>query len=186
MRPLVLVLTLAIARLATAQQPIAPAAEQADDAEAPRAVTLPPPRPLAVPSGDLQPRTGPLLLPPPQPGWRYRVTDSPPTTHRRWDLITAGLVTFSVAWCANLQAGVATQEWRLDVPMLGPLLEIQRIGNDSPLAGFVNLMLVSDAVVQIGGFAMIIAGARSHETKLGRQRIELVPLGAGAAVRGSF
>jgi hypothetical protein len=180
MRPLVLMLTLAVGSLAAAQEPIAPAVEQADDAEVPPASppATPPPPPAPVVAA-------PVLLQPP-PGWRYQLLDAPPTTEKRWGLFIAGIVTFTVLWAANLQAGIPTGEWRLDIPLFGPLFELSRIGDGGGFAGFFDLLLVSDAALQIGGLAMMIAGATTSRTKPGRQRIELVPLGAGVALRGAF
>ncbi len=47
-------------------------------------------------------------------------------------------------------------------------------------------LLIIDSVAQIGGFVMMVTGATTSTKKPGVQRLELVPLGAGAAVRGSF
>jgi hypothetical protein len=106
-------------------------------------------------------------------------------------MFTAGIVTLSVAYVANLQAGIPTGEWFLDVPLIGPLMEIVRlnsvVGSDAGgILGWVDFMLVSDAIVQIGGLGLTIAGAKSYRDKPGLQRLELVPCGAGAAIRGSF
>src|SRR4051812_32076795 len=112
MRPLAMMLVMTVTRLALAQEPIAP--QQADDPEGPRTVHLaapPPPEPML----EAPPRAGTMWLPPPQ-GWRYHVTDGPPVHEKRWGLFTAGIVTLSVAWCANLQAGIPTGQWALDVP----------------------------------------------------------------------
>ena len=192
MRLLAFVLALVVPALAAAQQPLAPAVEQADDAEVPPA-TPPPPAPPAPPAPTVAPLTlsprATMLLPPPQ-GWSYRVTEAPPTRERRWGLFTAGIVTLSVAWVANLQAGIPTGEWFLDVPLIGPLMEIARLsgggGGGDSIVGWLDFMLVTDALVQMGGLALTIAGAHSYRDKPGLQRLELVPCGAGAAIRGSF
>jgi hypothetical protein len=188
MRPLVMMLVMTLTGLAAAQEPIPPAAavDQADDDEVPNAVQLkPPPPPKPMLETPRRAGTGILLLPP-APGYGYRVVDAPPVPEKRWGLFTAGVVMLSVAWCANLQAGIPTGEWRLDVPLLGPLLEIERLGGGDPFVGFVDLMLVTDAAVQLGGLAMMIAGGTTYKNRPAAQRIELVPLGAGAAIRGSF
>ena len=180
MRPLLLAVTLLAASLATAQEPLAPAVEQADDAEAPPAIPPPTPEAPATRRPALQ------LLAPPPPGWSYRVVDGPPARVRRWGLFTAGMVTFSVAWAANLQAGISTGQIFVDVPLIGPLLELTNMSGGDPIVGWIDFMLVSDALVQMGGLAMVIASAKRYENKPGGQRIELVPYGAGAAIRGSF
>lgn len=197
MRPIAFVLALvvpvvALPRLAAAQEPLAPAVEQADDAEVPPTTPpAPPPPPRDPPAAHpltLAPE-GAMLLPPPQ-GWSYRLSEAPPTRERRWGLFTAGIVTLSVAWVANLQAGIPTGEWFLDVPLIGPLMEIARLngggGGGDAIVGWLDFMLVTDALVQIGGLAMVIAGGHSYRDKPGVQRLELVPCGAGAAIRGSF
>ncbi|HEX9101741.1 MAG TPA: hypothetical protein VF997_06035 [Polyangia bacterium] len=184
MRPLAFVLALCTTTVAAAQEPIAPAVAQADDAEVPPTTppTTPPPAPVVAP----QPPRVPLLLSPPQ-GWRYQVVDGPPTRTRHDGLIIAGAVMFSVGWVANLQAGIPTGQWLLDVPLFGPLMELANIPTDSqPFSGWIDFLLVSDALVQIGGFAMLVAGGSTWAKKPGVQRLELVPCGAGAAIRGSF
>jgi hypothetical protein len=186
MRSLVWLVAVMTTGLAAAQEPIAPAVEQADDPEVPPTVkALPPPPPPApmLPSTPV-PLGKAVLLPPPA-GWRYRLTEAPPTRTKQWGLFSAGLVMLSAAWVSTLQAGIPTGEWRLDVPLFGPLLEMARIGGDG-FAGFFDFLLVTDAAIQIGGFAMMLAGASTYKHKPGAQRIELVPLGAGAAVRGTF
>ncbi|MCA1665244.1 MAG: hypothetical protein LC659_13445, partial [Myxococcales bacterium] len=119
-----LISAIATTRLAAAQQPLAPTVEQADDAELPPTTAPPPPaapRPVAPTPLTLSPRAT-MLLPAPQ-GWAYRVTELPPTRERSWGMFTAGIVTLSVAYVANLQAGIPTGEWFLDVPLIGPLME---------------------------------------------------------------
>ncbi len=80
----------------------------------------------------------------------------------------------------------------LDIPFVGPLLEISQLRFDysdsssDAVTGWLAFLLAVDAVGQIGGFAMLIAGATTTTKKRGPQRIELVPAGAGAAIRGSF
>ena len=192
-----LVSAVAMPRLAAAQQPLAPAVEQADDGEVPPTTAPPPapppPRAPAVAATPLplppSPQT-PMLLPAPQ-GWAYRISQTPPTHERRWGMFTAGIITLSVAYVANLQAGIPTGEWFLDVPLIGPLMEIVRLnglggGGGDGIIGWLDFMLVSDAIVQIGGLGLTIAGARTWRDKPGLQRLELVPCGAGAAIRGSF
>jgi hypothetical protein len=132
-----------------------------------------------------------VLLPPPG-GWQYRLVDGPPVEKRRWGLFGGGIATFGAVWLANLQAGIPTGQVFLDVPLIGPLLEISslRFGEDSDgnavINGWLAFLLVTDAAAQIGGFAMMIAGATTTSKKPGVQRVELVPLGAGAAIRGTF
>lgn len=196
MRPIAFVLALAVPALAAAQQPFAVAAvEQADDAEVPpttaRPPAPPPPAPAVAPTPlALSPRTT-MLLPPPA-GWVYRVTTLPPTREKRWGLFTAGMVTLSVAYAATVQAGVPTGEWYLDVPFIGPLMEIGRLASvntgsgDGGVIGWFDFLLVTDAVAQMGGLALAIAGPRTTRERPGLQRLELVPCGAGAAIRGSF
>jgi hypothetical protein len=184
MRPLAMMLVMTMTSVGLAQEPIAP--QQADDPEVPRTVQLPAPPP-PEPMLEAPPRAGTMWLPAPQ-GWRYHVTDGPPVQEKRWGLFTAGIVTFTVAWCANLQAGIPTGQWALDVPLFGPLIELANIGGagSGPVGGWLTFMLVTDAAVQIGGFALMLAGATTYKQKPGVQRIELVPFGAGAAIRGSF
>ncbi|MGZ3438550.1 MAG: hypothetical protein ACXVDD_03505 [Polyangia bacterium] len=186
MRPLAMMLVMTMTGVALAQEPIAPAAEQADDAEVPKSVTLPAPQPpqpmLAAP-----PNAGKgLLLLPPAQGWGYRLVDGPPVVEKRWGLFTSGVIMLSVGWGASLTAGIPTGAWALDVPLIGPVILAAQIGSGGDsLVGFIDLMLVTDAAVQIGGLALMIAGGTTYKKKP-QQRIELVPLGAGAAIRGSF
>ena len=193
MRPLALLVALVISTVAAAQEPLAPAApgagvEQADDAEVPPALPpAPPPMPPPAPPPPIvaSPRT-PLLLTPPA-GWRYQVVDGAPVKVRSNGLIAGGAVMLSVGWVANLQAGIPTGQWMLDIPLFGPLMEIANMGGiDNPFAGWIDFLLVTDSLVQIGGLAMLIAGSTTWKQKPGVQRIELVPCGAGAAIRGSF
>ncbi|HEX6835836.1 MAG TPA: hypothetical protein VF334_04650 [Polyangia bacterium] len=164
MRPLVLTLALLTTSLAAAEE-LAPA----------------PTAPPAV----LAPRA-PMLLTPPD-GWRYQIVDGAPIKERYNGLIAGGAVMLSVGWVANLQAGIPTGQWMLDIPLFGPLMEIANIGGGSdPFLGWVDFLLVTDSLVQIGGLAMLIAGGTTYKNKPGVQRIELVPCGAGAAIRGSF
>ena len=198
MRPLVLILALLVPGLARAQQPLAPAVEQADDEEPPPLQgpppTLPPPAAAApVATTPIAQSAHTTLLLPPPPGWSYRVSELPPTRERRWGMFTAGLVTLTVAYTATLQAGVPTGEWFLDVPFIGPLMETARLtssssgsSGDAAVIGWLDFLLVADAAAQIGGLALAIAGPRMTREKRGAQRIELVPCGAGAAIRGSF
>lgn len=161
MRPLAMMLVmLTVTSLAAAQEPIAPAA------------------PPNVGKGA-------LLLPQAPGGWGYRVSDGPSIVEKRWGLFSAGIIMLSVGWCANLSAGIPTGEWRLDVPLLGPLLEIERLGSGDGIVAFIDLTLVTDAAVQIAGLAMMIAGGTTTHKRT-QQRIQLVPLGAGAAIRGQF
>lgn len=189
MRPLALLLALLTTSLAAAQEPIAPAVEQADDSEVPPPAPpprapAPPPAPTAAPVM-VAPRT-PMLLTPPA-GWRYDIVDGPPARVPNNGLIIAGAVMLSVGWVANLQAGIPTGQWMLDIPLFGPLMEIANIGGGGdPFVGWVDFMLVTDSLVQLGGLAMLIAGGTTWKNKPGVQRIELVPCGAGAAIRGSF
>lgn len=192
MRPLALVLALFTTSLAAAQEPIAPAVEQADDSEVPPAT--PPPAPAPVPAPTPAPTAAPVVLAPrtpmlltPPAGWRYQIVDGEPTKARHNGLIAAGAVMLSVGWVANLQAGVPTGQWMLDIPLFGPLMEIANIGGGGdPFFGWVDFLLVTDSLVQLGGLAMLIAGGITWKNKPGVQRIELVPCGAGAAIRGSF
>lgn len=194
MRPLALLVALVISTVAAAQEPLPPAApaagvEQADDAEVPPAIPPAPPPPMPPPAPPAPvvaaPRT-PLLLTPPD-GWRYQVVDGAPIKVRSNGLIAGGAVMLSVGWVANLQAGIPTGQWMLDIPLFGPLMEIANMGGiDNPFAGWIDFLLVTDSLVQIGGLAMLIAGSTTWKQKPGVQRIELVPCGAGAAIRGSF
>jgi hypothetical protein len=161
MRPLALVLTILVSGLAQAEQPA----------------------PLI-----LAPATAPA-------GYQFHIVDRPPRLERRWGLFTAGIVTFSGVWLANLQAGIPTQQVYLDIPLVGPLLEISVFTNrnygpyDSgphPVDDWMIFLLVTDAAVQMGGFAMMVAGAATKRSRPGGQSIQLVPLGAGAAIRGAF
>ena len=132
------------------------------------------------------PRAGATMLIAPA-GWRYQLAEAPPSApQKRWGLFTAGIVMLSVSWCANLQAGIPTGEWRLDVPLIGPLLEIERLTSGDPMVAWIDFMLVTDAVVQLGGLALMIAGGTTYKHKPAQQRIQLVPLASGAAIRRTF
>jgi hypothetical protein len=184
MRPLVIVLVMLTATAAVwAQEPIAP---QADDDEVPKAVHLKPPA-APQPMLETPPNAGKgfLLLPPAPAGYGYRISDGPPIMEKRWGLFSAGVILLSVGWCANLTAGIPTGEWRLDVPLIGPLLEIERLGSGDGIIAFLDLTLITDAAVQVAGLAMMIAGGTTTHGKR-MQKLELVPLGAGIALRGAF
>ena len=161
-------LALFVTSLAAAQEPLAPAVE---------------PAPLPAPTV-MTPRN-PMVLTPPQ-GWHYQIVDGPPTQVRNNGLIAGGAVMLSVAYAANLQAGIPTGQWMLDIPLFGPLMEIVNIPGGDALVGWVDFMLVTDSLVQLGGLAMLIAGGTTWKNRPGLQRLELVPTGAGAAIRGSF
>jgi len=172
---------------------VAGGVEQADDAEVPPApVAQPaPPQPAppqpAPPPPVIVPPPSQTALPPAPPGWRYQLTAAPLEHPRRWDLFTAGIVTFSGAWTATLMAGIPTFEVYLDIPLVGPLLEAARFGSaGDPLVGLFDWLLVSDALAQLGGVAMLIAGPATRKNKPAAPRLELVPLGAGVALRGAF
>jgi hypothetical protein len=170
---------------------VAGGVDQADDAEIPPApVAQPAPQPPAPPSTVPTvsvPPPSPTVLPPAPPGWRYQLTGAPLEHPRRWDLFTAGIVTFSGAWTATLMAGIPTFEVYLDIPLVGPLLEMSRFGSaGDPLVGLFDWLLISDALAQIGGVAMLIAGPATRKSKPAAPRLELVPLGAGVALRGAF
>jgi hypothetical protein len=189
MRIYAFALVIVVSTSAAAQEPLVPAVEQADDAEVPHPERLlPPPSPPREPA---RTHAADVLLPP-APGWQYRLVDGPPVEKRRWGLFTAGIVTFGGVWLANVQAGIPTGDPFLYVPLVGPLMEISRLrfdneyGEGNTANGWLAFLLVTDAAAQIGGFAMMIAGASTTSKKPGAQRIELVPLGAGAAVRGTF
>jgi hypothetical protein len=151
-------------------------------------------RPLALVltlllSGLAQAQT--LTAVPPPAGYEFHVVEGPPRQERRWGLFTAGVVTFGASYLANLQAGIPTGQVYLDVPLIGPLLEISLFTNrnsygSSAFDGWMIFLLVSDAAVQMGGLAMTIAGAATRRSRPGAQTIQLVPLGTGAAIRGSF
>jgi hypothetical protein len=173
MRSSALFVTLVIASAAWAQQPLAPA---------------PDPAPVAPPAAVERPALlAPLAAP---PGYRVQLVEGAPQPTRRWGMFTGGIVTFAALWAASLQAGVLTGQNLLDVPLFGPLLEISAFTNPdhyrSSSDGWFIFLLVSNSVAQIGGFSLMVAGAATQTTHKGPQSIQLVPLGAGAAIRATF
>jgi hypothetical protein len=182
MRSSALLVTLLLAGAAWAQEPIAPA-----PVEPPPPPAVPPP-PVAPPPAARRPVLLAPLVPP--PGYRYQLIEGAPPPTRRWGMFTGGIVTFTALWAASLQAGILTGQNLLDVPLLGPLLEISAFTNPdhyrSSSDGWFIFLLVSNSVAQIGGFSLMVASAATQTMRKGPQTIELVPLGTGAAVRATF
>jgi hypothetical protein len=142
----------------------------------------PPPLPLSpVPS---QPQAPPSLWLP--QNYRVAVVEDPPRLVPRNGMIVAGAVVAGGVWSANLMAAIPTGQWALYVPLFGPLIEMAQIhqnGSDEVI-GWVDFLLVSDALAQIGGVALAIAGSASHKKIPGGQHLVIVPTGTG--ISGQF
>ena len=113
------------------------------------------PKPLPTPTVAAPLATDPV--PPPI------VAPSPALPHTHWrvrrrlELSYIGVGVFGTAFLVTLLPGVMLHQWRLDVPLVGPALEIPRVGGGvgpAPAA-----MLFLDCAVQAGGLAMVAVGA---------------------------
>jgi hypothetical protein len=148
----------------------------APGAVAPAIVAPAPPTPVLVAPS--------LTLP---PGYRLQLIEGPPKRVARVGLGVAGGVLLGAVWSANLMAAAPTQQWALAIPLVGPFVEEGLIARDSGLtgagAGWVHFLLVTDALAQIGGLVMAIAGG-SHKTVPGTQQLVIVPTGNG--ISGHF
>ncbi len=142
--------------------------------------------PVAAPPALPPPIVAPALaLPAPYP-YRLQLVEGPPRSVPRVGLSVAGGVMLGTSWSATFMASVLTGQWLLGIPFLGPLIEIGAIHSQSYGTGagilWIDFMLVSDALLQIGGLALAIAGARHHKVP-GRQQLLIVPTGTGIAGR---
>jgi hypothetical protein len=116
--------------------------------------------------------------PSPQP-YRALMLDVPEHTERNWGLFSGGIILFSTTWTATIVPGTIFAPI-FEIPIAGPIWA----ATGSP--PWVSFLLVSDAIAQASGLAMMIAGAATHKTVPAKRQLTLVPLAAGVALRGTF
>ena len=123
-----------------------------------------------------------------QPPARFRTIEQP-----RYGLMTAGLVIFGVSWSVNAISGYMADEWRVAVPIVGPLMYAHNIDNSGDFATRTAItFLVLDALVETAGAAMFLAGALTHHQVriMEHAKVTVVPTAgfssAGVAAFGRF
>jgi hypothetical protein len=168
---------------------------QAAPAPAQPLPTVPPP---PAPPYDSSQYPQPQYYPPPNyyapPGYaptappRLRTIEQP-----RYGLMTAGLVVFGASWSINALTGYLAGEWRLAVPVAGPLMFAHAIDNGSDLGTRTAIaFLVLDALIEAGGAAMFLAGILTHHQVrvMEHAKLSVLPTalsgGAGVAAFGHF
>lgn len=115
----------------------------------------------------------------PGPAPRFRTIEQP-----RYGLMTAGLVVFGVSYTINALSGYAASEWRLAVPIVGPLMFAHSIDNSSDFGTRTAItFLVLDALVETAGAAMFLAGVLSHhQVRIQEHALNVLPTaGVGSA-----
>jgi hypothetical protein len=128
----------------------------------------------------------PPYAPTPQP--RFRTVEQP-----RYGLMTAGLVIFGASWSINALSGYLGGEWRLAVPIAGPLMFAHNLDTNDDFATRTAIaFLVLDALVETAGAAMFLAGLLTHHQVrvMEHAKIMVVPTagigGVGLAALGRF
>jgi hypothetical protein len=123
-----------------------------------------------------------------QPPARFRTVEQP-----RYGLMTAGLVVFGASWSINAISGYMADEWRVAVPLVGPLLYAHNIDTSDDFATRTAVtFLVLDALVETAGAAMFLAGALTHHSVrvMEHAKVLVVPTAgiasAGVAAVGRF
>jgi hypothetical protein len=118
----------------------------------------------------------------PTPPAKFRVVEQP-----RYGLMTAGLVVFGASWSINALSGYLAGEWRLAVPIAGPLMLAHNLDNSDDFGTRTAItFLVLDALVETAGAAMFLAGVLTHHQVriMEHAKITVVPT-AGIAGIGS-
>jgi hypothetical protein len=137
---------------------------------------------------------------PPQPYFPPAYAPAPPVNVReverpRYGLMTAGLVVFGASWTFNALGGWLGNEWRVAVPVAGPLMYANTIDTSDPTnlgARLAVTMLVFDSLIETAGVAMFLAGALTHHRVRIMERAQVVVLptasyaSAGLAAVGRF
>jgi hypothetical protein len=79
--------------------------------------------------------------------------------------VAIGSAIFGASYSVTLIPGLEGM-WRLDVPVVGPLLEIPHVGYGAgPIPA---AMLAFDATIQAGGLVLVVVGAASRQLRLER------------------
>jgi hypothetical protein len=116
----------------------------------------PPPPPNVPPPSASEPLPPPIIVPPPP---IVASAPLPPTEWRmrpQMDLVVLGAALFGGLYLTNLGIGLGLRQWQLDVPLVGPLLEIPRsLGGIGPMPAF---FLVLDTAAQASGLAFVVIG----------------------------
>ncbi|WP_437500349.1 hypothetical protein [Sorangium sp. So ce1099] len=178
---------------ASATPPGASATPPGDSATSPGVSEAPPDASLAPPGGARTPFPHGYYLPPPLPPWanprtiEYVEGDPIPRgyalkTRADRTLVGAGLVTFGVPYALSFTvASIATlgdedfdQFGPLFIPFVGPMLAATTLEGAEGAAMF---WLTMDAVAQVGGLLLYVAGFAHEEVYLQRQ----FPVGARGA-----
>jgi hypothetical protein len=118
----------------------------------------------------------------PTPPARFRTIEQP-----RYGLMIAGLVVFGASWSINALSGYVGGEWRLAVPIAGPLMLAHNLDTNDDFGTRTAIsFLVLDALVETAGAAMFLAGVLTHHQVriMEHARITVVPT-AGIAGIGS-
>jgi hypothetical protein len=169
---LLVVVVLAVAPRAFAQQPMSPYGDE------------PPPQAAPIPPQQLPPVPPPLVAPPPgyqqpygqQQQYYYQYQQPQPMYSQppprlfheemqpNYGLMVAGLVIFGASWSINAASAYLADEWKLAVPIIGPFMETQNVFTG---AGYeANRMLVGllvfDGLIETAGAIMLVAGAITH------------------------
>ena len=149
---------------------------------------VPTPPPLVVPPPPFVLGNCPVALDPCGAALRYREVERP-----RYGLMIAGIIIFNVSYMPNAFAAMASNEWRLAVPVVGPFFEARHVDTSNDMGNRALVaFLVWDGLVQTAGFVMAIAGAASrHKVRIrDRAAVSFVPTGgaqgAGVAAVGRF
>jgi hypothetical protein len=128
----------------------------------------------------------PNYVPGPPP--RFRTIEQP-----RYGLMTAGLVVFGASWSINALSGYLAGEWRVAVPIAGPLMYAHSIDNNGDFTTRTAVtFLVLDALVETAGAAMFLAGLLTHHQVrvMEHAKLNVVPTagigGVGVAAFGRF
>lgn len=94
-----------------------------------------------------------------QPAPRYHLVEQP-----RYGLMVAGIVLLGTSWSINALTASLIGDWRLAVPVAGPLIYAPGIDTSNNDLGSRTAVtfLVLDALVETAGAVMIFAGALTH------------------------
>lgn len=192
---LLIVLLVAVASRAFAQQPMSPYEEVPPPTPQPTVVPPPPPAvppPIVAPppQGYYQQQPAPYYYNYAQPQMPVYVQPAPRVFHEElrpnYGLMVAGLVVLGASWSINAASAYLANEWKLAVPVVGPFMETQNIdtsrGNE-PNRMLVGL-LVFDGLIETAGAIMLVAGALTHHRVrvYDAPRVSVVPTaGAGTA-----
>lgn len=110
---------------------------------------------------------------------------------RQSGLWLTGALLLGSVYFPNIGVSALISEPLLSLPLVGPLIEIPRIGGDnSGLGAWATSLLAADALLQMGGACMLIVGATTKHAVPIHQTAALAPMlvrsGAGFTVAGRF